>query len=45
MGEAPLYRDQRSEWEQIVLFEPPDLYRSPDSGELPYKSRKTKTAL
>ena len=31
---------------QIVFLEPPDLcHRSPDSGELPYTSRESRTAL
>ena len=34
------------EWEQTVSFEHPDLYRrSPDSGELHYKSRELNLAV
>ena len=37
---------QPSEWEQIVVFEPPDLlHRSPNSGKLLHKSRELKKEL
>jgi hypothetical protein len=35
---------RKAKGDQIAFFEPPDLYhRSPDSGELQYKSRELKT--